>query len=102
VSQTSGGDPGLARERTSLAWTRTAIAFAAIGALLVKKDLAVGVVILVLSAVVRVVGRLGRAPERVRGRPRQLLLIALAVTGVSLVALVITLWGTPSSGLRLP
>ena len=31
-------DPGLARVRTSLAWTRTALSFAAVGAVALRKD----------------------------------------------------------------
>jgi len=51
-------DPGLARERTELAWTRTAIAFAALGAALLKFRPVVGLLVLVLSAVVWRLGRL--------------------------------------------
>ena len=31
-------DPGLARERTMLAWVRTGIAFAAVGAVMLRKQ----------------------------------------------------------------
>jgi hypothetical protein len=53
----TGGDPGLARARTSLAWTRTALSFAAIGGILLKRDLAAGFVVLAVSGLVWVVGR---------------------------------------------
>ena len=42
-------DPGLARERTRLAWTRTAIAFAAVGAALLKSHLVAGLTVLGLA-----------------------------------------------------
>ena len=45
-------DPGLARERTELAWHRTAISVAALGAAILKIRLAAGVTILIISAVV--------------------------------------------------
>ena len=35
-------DPGLARVRTSLAWTRTALSFAAVGAVVLRKDIIAG------------------------------------------------------------
>jgi uncharacterized membrane protein YidH (DUF202 family) len=38
-------DPGLARARTRLAWTRTALSFAAIGALILRHALPAGFVI---------------------------------------------------------
>jgi uncharacterized membrane protein YidH (DUF202 family) len=94
-------DPGLARERTSLAWTRTAIGFAAIGAALLHKYVVVGVAVLVLSGVVQACGRLGRTGEVGQARPRPLLIIALVVTGIALAALAITVFGPPSSGVRL-
>ena len=46
------GDPGLARARTSLAWTRTALAFAAMGGIILKRDLIAGFVVLALSTLV--------------------------------------------------
>ena len=62
-------DPGLARARTRLAWTRTALSFAAIGGVLLKRDLIAGFVILALSALVWGVGRLAGVPGRVSARP---------------------------------
>jgi uncharacterized membrane protein YidH (DUF202 family) len=93
-------DPGLARARTSLAWLRTAIAFAAIGGVILKRDVPAGLVVLVLSAVVWMTGRLAGVPGIV-ARPRRLLLIALAVAAVAVLALAVTLLGPESAGLRL-
>jgi uncharacterized membrane protein YidH (DUF202 family) len=96
-----GGDPGLARERTNLAWLRTAVAFAAIGAVILKQQVVAGLVVLAVSAVIWYLGRLALVPgATVRARPRRLLVITIAVTGVSLVALAIALFGHPSTGLR--
>jgi hypothetical protein len=95
------GDPGLARTRTSLAWTRTALAFAAIGGIVLKRDLAAGFVVLALSALVWVVGRLALVPGQVRARPGRLLVITLAVTGVALIALMLAIFGPQTAGLRL-
>ena len=50
------GDPGLARARTSLAWTRTALSFAAVGAVLLKKDFIAGLIILAAMMVSRFTG----------------------------------------------
>jgi uncharacterized membrane protein YidH (DUF202 family) len=94
-------DPGLARTRTSLAWTRTALAFAAIGGVILKRDLAAGFVVLALSGLVWVVGRLAVVPGQVRARPGRLLVITLAVTGVALVALMLAVFGPQTAGLRL-
>ena len=86
-------DPGLARERTELAWTRTAIAFAALGAAILKYRPVVGLPVLVLSAVV---WRLGRVPGTAGAadvRDRRLLLITVSTVGVSVVALVLSYLG---------
>jgi uncharacterized membrane protein YidH (DUF202 family) len=95
-------DPGLARERTVLAWTRTAIAFAAVGGALLKTTPLAGILVLSMSALVwglgRMSGHLGR-PESPRW-PRHLL-ITLTVTLVSLIALATVLLAG-SSPLRLP
>ncbi len=95
-------DPGLVRARTSLAWTRTALAFAALGAVILKRDLVDGFVVLGLSGLVWFVGRLATRPGQARARRGRLLLITLAVTGVSVVALMLALFGPQTAGLRLP
>ena len=94
-------DPGLVRARTSLAWTRTALAFAALGAVILKRDLAAGFVVLGLSGLVWVVGRLATRPGQGQGRRRRLLVITCAVTGVSVVALILAMVGPQTAGLRL-
>jgi uncharacterized membrane protein YidH (DUF202 family) len=85
-------DPGLARERTELAWTRTAIAFAALGAALLKFRPVVGLPVLVLSAVVWRLGRLSGTASTADLRAR-LLLITVTTVGVSVVALVLSFLG---------
>ena len=93
-------DPGLARARTSLAWTRTALAFAAIGAIILRRELIAGLVVLALSVPVWAVGRLAVGAGPVRARPARLLVISAAVTGVSLIALVLALFGPQTAGFR--
>jgi len=95
-----GNDPGLARARTSLAWTRTALAFAAIGAVILRRDLIAGLVVLALSALVWAVGRLAAGTGPVRARRARLLVITVAVTGVSFVALALALFGPHTAGIR--
>jgi uncharacterized membrane protein YidH (DUF202 family) len=77
------GPPGLAEERTSLAWTRTALSFAAIGGVLLKKDVAAGLTVLVTVPVIWEVGRLDHH------RPGRLKLATATIVAVALVALVI-------------
>ena len=96
-----GDDPGLAGVRTTLAWTRTAISFAAIGGAIVRRDLVAGFVVLALSGLVWVMGRLTLEPGRARARPGRLLVITAAVTGVAFVALMLVLLGPQTAGLRL-
>jgi uncharacterized membrane protein YidH (DUF202 family) len=93
-------DPGLARERTELAWTRTAIAFAALGAAILRYRPVVGLLILVLSTVV---WRLGRPPGPAHAghaRDRRPLLITVATVGVSLAALALSFLGPGIGPLR--
>ena len=76
-------DPGLARARTSLAWTRTALSFAAVGAVALRKDIIAGLLIL---ATVPVIWRLGRLNHHLPGRIR---LVTATIVIVSLVALAV-------------
>lgn len=88
-------DPGLARERTELAWTRTAIAFAAMGGAILRVTPALGLPVLATAALVWGIGRLSRRESRTPAHDpgRRLLLITIAVAFVSLVALAVVLLG---------
>ena len=77
------GDPGLARARTSLAWTRTALSFAAVGGVVLKKDVIAGLIIL---SVTPAIWRLGRLAYH---RPGRLRLVTVTIVAVSLVALAV-------------
>ena len=95
-------DPGLARERTRLAWLRTAISFAAVGLAVLKINVPGGIAVLALVPLIWQAGRTSGRAAAGRGRPRQLLLAAVAVTAVALVALVIVLAHASSPGFHPP
>jgi uncharacterized membrane protein YidH (DUF202 family) len=78
-------DPGLAQVRTSLAWTRTALSFAAVGGVALKNDVVAGLIIL---ATVPVIWRLGRLAHHLPGRLR---LVTATIVAVALVALIVAL-----------
>jgi uncharacterized membrane protein YidH (DUF202 family) len=75
--------PGLARERTDLAWTRTAAGFAAVGLALVRMRPAVGLFVLAFCGAVWATGRVRTAATQ----PRAVLLVTVVTTAVSLAAL---------------
>ena len=77
--------PGLAEERTALAWTRTAISFAAVGGVMLKENVVPGLIILATALVIWQAGRLDYH------RPGRLKLVTATVVGVAVVALVVTL-----------
>ena len=77
------GDPGLARARTTLAWTRTALSFAAVGGVVLKKDVVAG---LIIMAAAPVVWRLGRLAD---GGPGRLKLVTATIVIIALVALTV-------------
>jgi len=78
-------DPGLARVRTSLAWTRTALSFAAVGGVALKEDVVPGLLIMATALVVWRIGRLAYH------RPARLGLVTAAIVAVSAVALAVAL-----------
>ena len=78
-------DPGLARARTSLAWTRTALSFAAIGIVVLRKDIVPGLIIL---AAVPVIWQLGRLAHHLPGRLRLVTATIVAIAAVSLAVAV--------------
>ncbi len=92
-----GHDPGLARERTQLAWSRTAISFAAVGVAILRTDRATGALVIATSAAVWCLGRLPthERAEVKRGhrltQRRTVQLITIATTLVSLIALTLAL-----------
>jgi len=102
ASQTAEGDAGLALERTSLSWTRTAISFAALGGVVLKENVITGLIVL---AVVPLVWRLGRPPRS--GSPpgglptvggRRIRLITVSIVGVSLLSLLVAVLGPSVPG----
>ena len=80
-------DPGLARARTSLAWTRTALSFAAVGGVVLKEDLVPG---LLIMAAAPVIWQLGRLDHHLPGRLR---LVTATIVVVALVALAVAVVG---------
>jgi len=76
-------DPGWARERTSLAWTRTALSFAAVGGVVLKNDVIPGLIIICAAPVI---WQLGRLAHHLPGR---LKLVTATIVIVALVALIV-------------
>ena len=88
-----GLPPGLARERTSLAWSRTVIAFAAVGGAILKTSITAGVIVIALGVLIWGLVRILPDPARPGASPVRLLVVALAVTGVALAALGVAVFG---------
>ena len=83
--------PGQAEERTRLAWARTAIAFAAVGAALLKRELEIGLATLAVAPLVFVTGRMAARASRPEQHARRLLAVAVTVTVVAVLALIAAL-----------
>ena len=94
-------DPGLARERTRLAWTRSSVSFAAIGVLILKTRPLIGAPLLILSAVIWSIGLARRTPGRAGVAPKRVLFVAICVFVVAAAALVLALAGHSAHGLRI-
>jgi hypothetical protein len=96
-------DPGLARERTSLSWTRTAISFAALGGTVLKANVLTGLVILAVAPLVWQLGRAARGPAAGPGSlpaagATRLFLITVSIVTVALLCLVIAIFGKSVPG----
>ena len=91
-------DRGLARERTDLAWTRTAISFAAAGAAILKTHLIPGLIVLALGLATWGLRRLFPAfGADEQSRQHRLLLVTICVTAVGVVALVVAMTARPGA-----
>jgi hypothetical protein len=102
ASEPEETDAGLARERTSLSWTRTAISFAALGGVMLKENAITGLIILAVTPLVWRLGRLslgGSPPDQlpVVGRTR-IRLITVSIVGVSLLSLLVAVLGPSVPG----
>jgi len=93
-------DPGLARERTRLAWARTAIAFAAVGAAILRRQPVAGLIVLAITPVVWGLGRVVTREEGHEPRARRLLLVTVIVTGVAALAVAVALLSHGPASLR--
>ena len=95
-------DPGLARERTSLAWTRTAISIAALGGVVLKENVFTGLVVLAIAPVVWQLGRVsqGSGPRTelpIAGATR-LFIVSVTIVAVALLCLAIAIFGKAVPG----
>lgn len=95
-------DPGLARERTSLAWARTAIAFAAVGGAMLRDEPIPGLIVLALAPLIWAVGHVASRVPRGRPQTRRLLTVTVTVTAVALLVVIVALLGhSPGSTRQL-
>ncbi|MGE5156421.1 MAG: DUF202 domain-containing protein [Betaproteobacteria bacterium] len=94
-------DPGLARERTDLAWTRTAISFVAVGAAMLRSNALAGLLVIVSGVAVWSLGQLSvreaAATWTWAHRQRVARSVTVATTLVALAALVLAVL-VPGSG----
>jgi uncharacterized membrane protein YidH (DUF202 family) len=95
-------DPGMARERTALSWTRTAIAFGALGGTVLKENVATGLIILAVAPVIWQLGRVSRGRSPRGGLPvisaARLFIIMVSIVAVSLLCLAIAIFGEAVPG----
>ena len=90
-------DSGLARERTSLAWTRTAISFGAVGGAVLKANVVPGLVILALAPVIWQLGRASRGGTAGTGTVGVTATRLFFIT-VALICLAVAIFGKSSPG----
>jgi uncharacterized membrane protein YidH (DUF202 family) len=85
--------PGTAAERTRLAWERTAITFGAVGLAMLRDEPVAGLIVLAVTPLIWALARYVSATAPPEARSRRLLLVAVAVTGVAVLATVAALLG---------
>ena len=94
-------DPGLAAERTMLAWSRTAIAFAAVGGTMLKKEPVAGLIVLAMTPLIWTLGRfVGHRQARPEQLARRLLLVTVIVVMVSVLGVAIAFVSHGPASLR--
>ena len=79
--------------RTRLAWERTAITFGAVGLAMLRGEPVAGLIVLAVTPLIWALGRYVSATAPPEARSRRLLVVAVAVTGVAVVATVAALLG---------
>jgi uncharacterized membrane protein YidH (DUF202 family) len=85
--------PGTAAERTRLAWERTAITFGVVGLAMLRDEPVAGLIVLGVTPLIWALARFVSATAPPEARARRLLLVAVAVTGVAVVAAIAALLG---------
>ena len=95
-------DPGLARARPTLAWTRTAISFTALGGTVLKENVITGLIILAVAPVVWQLGRVTRSPVPGTQLPVvgavRLFVITVSIAAVALLCLIVAVFGKSVPG----
>jgi uncharacterized membrane protein YidH (DUF202 family) len=96
------GEAGAAHERTSLAWVRTALSFAALGGAMLKVNVITGLIILAVGPVIWQLGRVSRGGEQGAGLPAigatRLFIIAVSIVAVALLCLIVAIFGKSVPG----
>jgi uncharacterized membrane protein YidH (DUF202 family) len=88
-------DPGLARARTSLAWTRTAISFLAVGAAILKTDVPAGAIVIAASLGIWGLRQFFPRSRTAANRPARLRVVSMTVALVAMAALAVTFFAPP-------
>jgi len=95
-------DTGLARERTALSWTRTAIAFGALGGTVLKVNVVSGLIILAMAPVIWQLGRVSRGNPLGTDLPAlgatRLFFITVSIVAVAVICLAIAIFGQSVPG----
>lgn len=95
-------DPGVAMERTMLAWRRTAIGFAAVGAAILKANVPAGLAVLAMSVPIWIVDRLSRRSVNTWLSARRHALVTATVIVIALAALAVAIGAPSKTGLTRP